>query len=74
MFHHHDRVRARRQRSASHDFERLAVHEWRQSLIAGAHFSGHCERSWKLFGFHGESIAERSLEGGIITIRENGFG
>jgi hypothetical protein len=49
----------------------LALAERLKATIACAHFSGHTECSGKIFGLDGKAVAERTVERGVITIRQN---
>jgi hypothetical protein len=68
MLHHHNRIRARGHRSASHYFQRLAWLQFRLATLAGTHFSAHTQRAWNIFGPHRKTIAKRSSERRIVAI------
>jgi hypothetical protein len=71
---HHDGVGAAGQRSAGHDFDRLASGHFSVELLSRADFRDDEQLSGYVRRTHREAIASRTVEGRIIAIGWDGFG
>ncbi len=74
MLYHHHRIGAARERSPGHDFQRFAGLNFSREQFTGANFADYEQLAWQVRGPHGKSIAYRTRERRIITVRGDRFG